>query len=107
MKIRFAVAVLLCGWAMLAMAQDKPQDKPQDNPPAEKKMEGQCLIVAPRPVFKYEMRDSYNLAKENVKDIYKGSDLTDLRKQGVHVIIIDPLGKQLEKAQAACKEPQK
>jgi hypothetical protein len=108
MKIRFAVALLMCSWASLAMAQDKPQDKPQDNPPAEKKADGgQCLIVAPRPVFKYEMRDSYNLAKENVKDIYKGSDLSDLRKQGVHVIIIDPLAKQLEKAQAACKEPQK
>jgi hypothetical protein len=102
MKIRFVVAVLLCGWATVTMAQDKPQEKPQ-----EKKDEGQCLIVAPRPVFKYEFRDSYNLAKENVKDVYKGSDLTDLRKQGVHVIVIDPLGKQLGKAQAACQQPQK
>lgn len=102
MKIAFAVAVLMCSWATAAIAQDKPAE----NPP-EKKAADQCLIVAPRPVFKYEMRDSYNLAKENVKDVYKGSDLTELRKQGVHVIIIDPLGKQLEKAQAACKQPQK
>jgi hypothetical protein len=57
--------------------------------------------------MKYEFRDSYNLAKENVKDIYKSKDLTDLRKQGVHVIVIDPLGHQLDKAQAACREPQK
>jgi hypothetical protein len=47
------------------------------------------------------------LAKENVKDVYKGKDLSDLRKQGVHVIVIDPLGHQLEKAQAACHEPPK
>jgi hypothetical protein len=104
LKIKFAVAVLLCGWATLAMAQDKPAD----NPPAEKKADVvQCLIVAPRPVFKYEMRDSYNLSKDYIKDVYKGSDLTDMRKAGVRVIVIDPLGKQLEKAQASCKEPQK
>jgi hypothetical protein len=101
MKINLAVVILMCSWATVAVAQDKPQDKPQDNPAA-----GQCLIVAPHPVFKYEFRDSYNLAKENVKDIYKSGDLTELRKQGVHVIVIDPLGKQLEKAQAACREPQ-
>jgi len=41
-----------------------------------------------------------------VKDIYKSGDLTELRKQGVHVIVIDPLGKQLEKAQATCRAPQ-
>src|ERR1700685_3547717 len=97
MKIEFAVVMLICGWATVAVAQDKPQDKP-----AEKAPEGQCLIVAPRPILKYEFRDSYNLAKENVKDVYKGKDLSDLRKQGVHVIVIDPLGHQLEKAQAAC-----
>jgi hypothetical protein len=102
MKIEFAVVMLICGWATVAVAQDKPQDKP-----AEKAPEGQCLIVAPRPILKYEFRDSYNLAKENVKDVYKGKDLTDLRKQGVHVIVIDPLGHQLEKAQAACHEPPK
>jgi hypothetical protein len=56
------------------------------------------LSVAPRPVFKYEIRESYNLAKENVKDVYKPKDLTELRKQGVHVIVIDALGHQLEKA---------
>jgi hypothetical protein len=98
MKIKFAVVVLICAGATITMAQDKPQDKAA---------EGQCLIVAPRPVFKYEFRDSYNLAKDNVKDIYKSKDLSDLRKQGVHVIVIDPLGHQLEKAQAACHEPQK
>ncbi len=98
MKIKFAAAMLICGLATVAIGQDKPQ---------EKKAESQCLIVSPRPVFKYEFRDSYNLAKENVKDVYKSGDLTDLRKQGVHVIVIDPLGKQLEKAQAACREPQK
>jgi hypothetical protein len=98
MKIRFVVVLLMFGWAMVTMAQDKPQ---------EKKEETQCLIVAPRPVFKYEFRDSYNLAKENVKDVYKGSDLTDLRKLGVHVIVIDPLGHQLGKAQEACHQPQK
>jgi hypothetical protein len=102
MKIEFAVVMLICGWATVAVAQDKPQDKP-----AEKAPEGQCLIVAPRPILKYEFRDSYNLAKENVKDVYKGKDLTDLRKQGVHVIVIDPLGHQLGKAQAACHEPPK
>ena len=102
MKINFAVVMLICGWATVAIAQDKPQDKP-----AEKAPEGQCLIVAPRPILKYEFRDSYNLAKENVKDVYKGKDLTDLRKQGVHVIVIDPLGHQLGKAQAACHEPPK
>jgi hypothetical protein len=53
------------------------------------------------------MRDSYNLAKENVKDVYESKDLTELRKQGVQVIVIDPLGHQLEKAQAACRERQK
>jgi hypothetical protein len=31
----------------------------------------------------------------------------DLRKQGVHVIVIDPLGHQLKKAQDACHEPPK
>ncbi len=98
MKIMFAVAILMCGWTTVTIAQDKAQEKPA---------EGQCLIVAPRPVFKYEMRDSYNLAKENVKDVYKSKDLTDLRKQGVHVIVIDPLGHQLAKAQEACHEPQK
>jgi hypothetical protein len=98
MKTKFVVAMFLCGCATAAIAQDKAPEKPA---------EAQCLIVAPRPVFKYEMRDSYNLAKENVKDVYKQKDLTDLRKQGVHVIIIDPLGHQLEKAQAACREPQK
>jgi hypothetical protein len=98
MKIKFAVVLLICGWATITIAQDKPQEKPA---------EAQCLIVAPRPVFKYEMRDSYNLAKENVKDVYKSKDLADLRKLGVHVIVIDPLGHQLEKAQAACHEPQK
>jgi hypothetical protein len=101
MKLKFAVVVLICSWATVAIAQDKPQDKPQDNPAA-----GQCLIVAPHPILKYEFRDSYNLAKENVKDIYKSGDLTELRKQGVHVIVIDPLGKQLQKAQEACREPQ-
>jgi len=101
MKIKFAAVILMFGWAIVAIAQDKPQDKPQDNP-----ADGQCLIVAPHPILKYEFRDSYNLAKENVKDIYKSGDLNDLRKQGVHVIVIDPLGKQLEKAQAACREPQ-
>jgi hypothetical protein len=98
MKIKFALVMLMCGWATITMAQDKAP---------EKAAEGQCLIVAPRPVFKYEIRDSYNLAKENVKDVYKSKDLADLRKQGVHVIVIDPLGHQLEKAQAACHEPQK
>jgi hypothetical protein len=98
MKIKFAVVMFMCGWATIMIAQDKTQ---------EKAAEGQCLIVAPRPVFKYEFRDSYNLAKENVKDVYKSKDLTDLRKQGVHVIVIDPLGHQLGKAQAACHEPQK
>jgi hypothetical protein len=98
MKIKFALVMLMCGWATITIAQDKTQ---------EKAAEGQCLIVAPKPVFKYEMRDSYNLAKENVKDVYKSKDLTELRKQGVHVIVIDPLGHQLEKAQAACHEPQK
>jgi hypothetical protein len=88
------------------MAQDKAPEKAPDKAP-EKAAETQCLIVAPRPVFKYEMRDSYNLSKEYVKDVYKSKDLTDLRKEGVHVIVIDPLGKQLEKAQAACREPQK
>jgi hypothetical protein len=102
MKIELAVAMLMCGWATITIAQDKPSDKTQD-----KAVGGQCLIVAPRPVFKYEMRDSYNLAKENVKDVYKSKDLTELRKQGVQVIVIDPLGHQLEKAQAACREPQK
>lgn len=102
MKIRLAAVMFICGMATVAIAQDKPQDKPP-----EKKAESQCLIVSPRPVFKYEFRDSYNLAKENIKDVYKSGDLTDLRKQGVHVIVIDPLGKQLEKAQAACREPQK
>jgi len=106
MKIRFVLTIFLCGWATVVMAQDKPQDKAQDKP-QNQKVEGQCLIVAPRPVFKYEMRDSYNLAKENIKDVYKGGDLADLRKQGVHVIVIDPLGKQLEKAQAECRQPQK
>jgi hypothetical protein len=98
MKTKFAVAMLVCGWAAITSAQDKPQEKAH---------EAQCLIVAPKPVFKYEMRDSYNLAKENVKDTYKSKDLSDLRKLGVHVIVIDPLGHQLEKAQAACREPQK
>jgi hypothetical protein len=98
MKIKFAVVMLMCGWATVTIAQDKSR---------EKAGEGQCLIVAPRPVFKYEFRDSYNLAKENVKDVYKSKDLSDLRKQGVHVIVIDPLGHQLEKAQAACHEPPK
>jgi hypothetical protein len=97
-KINLAVAILMCGAATIAMAQDKPEEKKVDTP---------CLIVAPHPMFKYEFRDSYNLAKENVKDIYKSSDLTDIRKQGVHVIVIDPAGRQLEKAQAACREPQK
>jgi hypothetical protein len=98
MKFKFAMVMFVCGWATLAIAQDKTQEKAGD---------GQCLIVAPRPVFKYEFRDSHNLAKENVKDVYKSKDLADLRKQGVHVIVIDPLGHQLEKAQAACREPQK
>jgi hypothetical protein len=98
MKIKVALVMLMCGWATVTNAQDKSQ---------EKTGEGQCLIVAPRPVFKYEFRDSYNLAKENVKEVYKSKDLTDLRKQGVHVIVIDPLGHQLEKAQAACHEPPK
>src|ERR1700691_3354738 len=89
MKTGFAVAVLFCCFTTGAVAQDKPQDAPQDKP-QEKKDDGggQCLIVAPHPVFKYQFRDSYNLAKENVKDLYKSSDLTDLRKAGVHVIII-------------------
>jgi hypothetical protein len=98
MKIKFALVILMCGWATVTIAQDKSQ---------EKAAEGQCLIVAPRPVLKYEFRDSYNLAKENVKDVYKSKDLADLRKQGVHVIVIDPLGHQLAKAQAACHEPPK
>jgi len=98
MKIKFALVMLMCGWATVTFAQDKPQEKPA---------EVQCLIVAPRPVLKYEFRDSYNLAKENVKDVYKSKDLSDLRKQGVHVIVIDPLGHQLAKAQAACHEPAK
>jgi hypothetical protein len=98
MRMKFAIVMLVCSWATITIAQDKAQ---------EKAPEGQCLIVAPRPVFKYEFRDSFTLAKENVKDIYKPKDLTDLRKQGVHVIVIDPLGHQLEKAQAACREPQK
>jgi hypothetical protein len=98
MTIKFILAMLLCGCTTIAIAQDKAPDKPA---------EAQCLIVAPRPIMKYEFRDSYNLAKENVKDIYKSKDLTDLRKQGVHVIVIDPLGHQLDKAQAACREPQK
>jgi hypothetical protein len=106
MKIEFAVVMLMCGWATVTIAQDKAQDTAQDKA-QEKAAEGQCLIVAPRPVFKYEIRDSYNLAKENVKDVYKTKDLNDLRKQGVHVIVIDPLGHQLSKAQAACHEPQK
>jgi hypothetical protein len=42
-----------------------------------------------------------------VKDVYKSKDLTELRKQGVHVITIDPLGHQLAKAQEACKAGQK
>ena len=107
MKTKMAVVALLCCSAMGAAAQDKPQDAPQDKPQEKKDAAGPCLIVAPHPVFKYEFRDSYNLSKDNIKDLYKSSDLTDLRKAGVHVIIIDPLGKQLEKAQAACHEPQK
>ncbi len=106
MKIKFAIVMLMFGWATVAIGQDKTQDKTQEKT-QEKAAENQCLIVAPRPVFKYEFRDSYNLAKENVKDVYKSKDLTELRKQGVHVIVIDPLGHQLEKAQAACREPQK
>jgi|ERR1700722_6552754 hypothetical protein len=98
MKIKFALMMLMCGWAAITFAQDKAPEKAAD---------GQCLIVAPRPVFKYEFRDSYNLAKENVKDVYKSKDLADMRKLGVHVIVIDPMGHQLEKAQAACHEPQK
>jgi hypothetical protein len=67
MKIKFALVMLMCGWATITIAQDKTQ---------EKAAEGQCLIVVPRPVFKFEFRDSYNLAKENVKDVYKSKDLT-------------------------------
>lgn len=106
MKFKLAMMIFVCSWAMNGMAQDKAPEKAPDKAP-EKAAETQCLIVAPRPVFKYEMRDSYNLSKEYVKDVYKSKDLTDLRKEGVHVIVIDPLGKQLEKAQAACREPQK
>jgi hypothetical protein len=106
MKFKLAMVMFVCGCATMAMAQDKAPEKAPDKAP-DKPADAQCLIVAPRPVFKYEMRDSYNLAKENVKDVYKQKDLTDLRKLGVHVIVIDPLGKQLEKAQAACREPQK
>ena len=99
------VAVFACSWTVLAMAQS-PSDGTAKPAEGTTKKE-QCLIVAPKPIMKYEMRDSYNLAPENVKDVYKSKDLTDLRKQGVHVITIDPLGHQLEKAQEACKAGQK
>ncbi len=107
MKFKLAMAIFVCGWATIAMAQDKAAENAPAAAPEKPAAAAQCLIVAPRPVFKYEMRDSYNLSKEFVKDTYKSKDLTDLRKEGVHVIVIDPLGKQLEKAQAACHEPQK
>ena len=101
MKIKLAMVVLLSGWATVAVAQDKPADKPAEAPVAS-----QCLIVAPRPIFKYEMRDSVNLSKDYIKDVYNGKDLTEIRKAGVRVIIIDPLGKQLAKAQATCQDLQ-
>jgi hypothetical protein len=97
MKIKLAMMVLLSGWAAVAVAQDKTADKPAEAPVAS-----QCLIVAPRPIFKYEMRDSVNLSKDYIKDVYNGKDLTEIRKAGVRVIVIDPLGKQLAKAQDTC-----
>ena len=92
------LGLFVCSWTVVAVAQSPTEGAPKKE---------QCLIVAPRPIMKYEMRDSYNLAPENVKDVYKSKDLTELRKQGVHVITIDPLGHQLAKAQEACKAGQK
>jgi hypothetical protein len=97
MKIKLAVVMLILGCATATIAQDKATEKPA---------ESQCLIVAPRPIFKYEMRDSVNLSKDYIKDVYNGKDLTEIRKAGVRVIVIDPLGKQLAKAQETCHELQ-
>jgi hypothetical protein len=99
MKIKFAMVMLMLSWSTVAIAQDKPADKPADVPAAN-----QCLIVAPKPVFKYELRDSVNLSKDYIKDTYSGKDLNEIRKAGVRVIVIDPLGKQLPKAQETCHE---
>ena len=58
MKIKLAVVMLMLGWATVAIAQDKPADKPAEEP-----VEDQCLIVAPKPIFKYEMGIRSNLSK--------------------------------------------
>jgi hypothetical protein len=71
----------------------------------------QCLIVAPAvpspppPWVKWEVKGSFNLKAEDIKESYKEKDLKDLHnKQGVLVVKIDPAGHQLEAAQSTCKE---
>jgi hypothetical protein len=55
---------------------------------------------------RYEYRDSYNLPPSDVKTKYKGPQLQEMEKQGVHVIVVnkkDKTGVEVKDARAACR----
>jgi hypothetical protein len=55
---------------------------------------------------RYEYRDSYNLPPSDVKTKYKGPQLQEMQKGGVHVIVVDKkdkTGAEVRDARAACR----
>ncbi|MGB6429046.1 MAG: hypothetical protein WBF06_00560 [Candidatus Acidiferrales bacterium] len=76
------------------------------NPPVAAKGEGQCLIVGSEHKGKWVYRDSYNLDPQNVEVKYTQSELADLMKRNVHVIILNKFNygnKQETNARIACQ----
>ena len=57
---------------------------------------------------RYDYRDSYDLARSDVKLKYKGPELQKLEQNGVHVIVVnkkDKSGEEVKAARAACHPP--
>jgi len=55
---------------------------------------------------RYEYRDSYNLPPSDVKTKYKGPQLQEMQRGGVHVIVVDKkdkTGAEVRDARAACR----
>lgn len=76
------------------------------NPPVAAQAEGQCLIVGAEHKGKWVYRDSYNLDPQNVEVKYSQSDLANLMKRNVHVIILNKFNygnKQETNARMACQ----
>jgi hypothetical protein len=112
--------------AISVQAQDKPTDVNVNatittDAPKTAQAVGQCLIVAAEQhrintghglvglamvagsKGKWDYRDSYNLAPANVKAKYVEKDITNLIKQGVHVIVVDPASKEVADARISCQ----